>query len=156
MTRLGYQIIFGLGIGMSIEQCNIAVQTVLPEDKVPAGISLNVFARSLGGTISLAIAQNVFEQKLRKNISGALPNFDSSVISESGATNLVSNVRNATGGNQAEVQEVIQLYNNAVVRVFLVSLILAVISFIAALPVEWKSVKKEKKERKKDELNEKA
>lgn len=139
---------------MSLELCNIAVQTVLPDDKIPAGISLSVFARSLGGAVSISIAQNVFEQKLKQSLSDVLPNLDESIISGSGATNLISNVQSATGGNQAEVQMIIQLYNDAVVRVFLVTIILSAITFLAALPIEWKSVKKEKKEKKGDKEDE--
>jgi len=141
---------------MSLEQCNIAIQTVLPDDKVSAGIGLAVFTRSLGGAIAVSICQNVFEQKLRKNIQGMLPNLDVSVISGSGATNFIDNVQAALGGNEAELQQVIDLYNNAVVQVFLVALILAAISFPAAFLVEWKSVKKEKREKKTSEISEEA
>ena len=91
---------------MSLEQCNIAVQTVLPDDKIPAGISLTVLARSIGGSLAIAISQNVFEQKLRQGLSKSLPDLDPSIVSGSGATNLISNVQSAVGGNQAVVQMV--------------------------------------------------
>jgi hypothetical protein len=133
---------------MSLELCQIACQTVLPEDRVPAAISLSIFARSLSGALSIAIAENVFKQKLRENLSGILPEQDLSVVSGSGATTLISNVQDLTGGNEAEVQKVVGLYNDAVVKVFLVALILTAITFLAALPVEWKSVKKEKRQKK--------
>jgi hypothetical protein len=122
--------------------------------QVSAGIGLAVFTRSLGGSIAVSICQNVFEQKLRKNIQGLLPNLDVSVISGSGATNFIDNVQAALGGNQEELQQVIDLYNNAVVQVFLVALILAAISFPAAFLVEWKSVKREKREKNSNESNE--
>jgi hypothetical protein len=148
MSRVGYQIIFGAGCGLGFELCNIAVQTVLPADKVEAGISLAIFARSLGGAIAVSVGQNVFEQKLRKNLRDSLPNLDPSVISGSGATNLISNVQKATGGNEAEVKMVLDLYNNAIVQVFLVGIVLSAITFPAALLIEWKSVKKEKMQKK--------
>lgn len=148
-TWIGYQILFGAGIGMTLEQCNIAIQVVLPKEQIPAGISLGVLARSLSGSIAVAICQNVFEQRLRKNLASILPSVDLSVISSSGATTLVANVQ-ALGGDQGEVKEVLDLYNNAVVQTFLVALILAALTFPAALLVEWKSVKKEKKEKVKE------
>lgn len=57
-------------------------------------------------------------------------------------------MQNLTGGNEEEVQKVVGLYNDAVVKVFLVALILTAITFSAALAVEWKSVKKEKRQKK--------
>lgn len=57
--RLGYQILFGAGVGCSLEQCNIAVQTVLPKEKISAGISLIVFTRALGGAIGSSVGENV-------------------------------------------------------------------------------------------------
>lgn len=59
INRLGYQILFGAGAGCSLEQCSIAVQTVLPKEKVSAGISLIVFARALGGAIGSSVGENV-------------------------------------------------------------------------------------------------
>ncbi|KUJ07065.1 MFS general substrate transporter [Mollisia scopiformis] len=136
---IGYQILFGAGIGMTLEQCNI-----------PAGTSLATLVRSLGGSIAVAICQNVFEQKLWTNLVAVLPDLDVSVIGRSGATALVANARAALGGNSEAVQEVLNLYNDAVVQTFLVALILAALTLPAALLVEWKSVKKEKSEESED------
>lgn len=145
---MGYQIIYGAGIGMTLEQCNIAVQTVLPENQVPAGTSLIILLRSLGGSVAVAICQNVFERKLRSNLEEVLPGVDLSFISGSGATTLIQNANAALGGDQSAVEQAIKLYNNALVQTFLVSLILAALTFPAGFLVEWKSVKKEKKEKK--------
>lgn len=146
VSRIGYQILFGAGVGMSLEQCNVAIQTVLPEEKIPAGTSLSIFARSIGGSLGIAIAQNVFEQKLRKNLAGVLSDVDfATLISASGATDLIPKVQQATGGDDDQVHRVLELYNNALSRTFLVALILSAMTLIGALAVEWKSVKKEKK-----------
>lgn len=145
---IGYQIIMGAGIGMTLEQCNIAIQTVLPEKQVPAGTSLSVLVRSLGGSIAVAICQNVFERKLRSNLEDVLPGVDLSFIGGSGATTLVQNANAALGDDQGAVNQVLELYNDALVQTFLVALVLAACTFPAGLLVEWKSVKKEKKEKK--------
>ncbi len=133
---------------MTLEQCNIAIQTVLPQDQIPAGTSLVILLRSLAGSLSVAICQNVFEQKLRKNLADILPGVDMSVISGSGATTLVTNAQAALGENQEAIEKVLGLYNDALVQTFLVALILAALTFPAALIVEWKSVKKEKTQKK--------
>lgn len=144
---VGYQILFSAGLGMSLEQCNIAIQTVLPREKIPAGTSLIILVRSLGGSIAIAICQTVFEQKLRKNLADILPGADLSIIGGSGANTLVPNAQAELGGDKAAVQEVLDLYNNALVQAFLVALILGALTLPAALLVEWKSVKKEKREK---------
>jgi hypothetical protein len=155
---IGYQILFAAGPGMSLEQCNIAIQTVLSKEKIPAATSLLILVRSLGGSIAIAICQTVFEQRLRKNLADILPGVDISVISGSGATTLVANAQAALRGNKVAVEEVLSLYNDAVVQVFLVSLIFGALTFPAGMLVEWKSVKKEKKhkEAKTEDIEEKA
>jgi hypothetical protein len=59
--------------------------------------------RSLGGSISIAICQNIFEQKLRKNLADILPGVDSSIIGGSGATTLLANPQAAFGEDNAAV-----------------------------------------------------
>lgn len=142
---IGYQILVGIGVGVSLEQCNIAIQTVLPEEQVPAGISLGILVRSLGGTIAIAICQNVFQKKLQENLSEILPGLDISIISGSGATTLVENVQKVLG--EERVAEVLALYNDAVVQTYLVGLVLAALTAPCCLLIEWKSVKKEKREK---------
>ena len=136
---------------MSLEQCNIAVQTVLPPAKVASGISLTIFARTLGGVVGISIGNNIFEQKLNVGLRSVLPNLNSDEVTGSGATNLVSNVLRITHGNQQILAEVLQTYDHAITRVVLVALVLGAVTLPFGLLVEWKSVKKEKKKEQKDE-----
>ncbi|CZT51521.1 related to DHA14-like major facilitator; ABC transporter [Rhynchosporium secalis] len=147
---IGFQIITGAGLGMSLEQCNIAIQTVLPDSQIPAATSLGMLVRSLGGSIAVAICQNIFEKTLREKMRGLLPGLDLDLIENSGATTLVANANRALGGDEKKVQHILGLYNKALVGTFLVSLVLAAVTLPASLIVEWKSVKKEKKDGKKD------
>ncbi|KAJ5388922.1 MFS transporter [Penicillium cosmopolitanum] len=48
---LGFQVVFGAGVGKGLELPSIAVQTALPEKDVSIGTCLVVFTRSLGGAI---------------------------------------------------------------------------------------------------------
>lgn len=152
---IGYQVLFGAGVGASLEQCNIAVQTVLPEDKIPTGTSLTVFARSLGGSLSVAVAQSVFNQALSLRLSDALPNLNLEALSQSGAaTQLLDTIRKAVGGDEQKVEQALGLYNHALTRTFMVGLVLACLTVLTIPGIEWKSVKKEKKDAKgKDEEN---
>ncbi len=150
---VGYQIIFGIGIGASLEQTNIAIQAVLPEKLVPSGTSLTVFARSFAGSLSIAVAQNTFLQSLRTNLPKVAPGLDIEALSGSGATDLLTKVRKAARGDEEVVEKALLVYNNAVTRTFLVALVLGALTIVPALFVEWKSVKKQKR---RDEAVEKA
>ncbi|KAF2173022.1 hypothetical protein M409DRAFT_62654 [Zasmidium cellare ATCC 36951] len=147
-TWIGYEILFAAGIGMSLEQCNIAVQTVLPNSLIPAGTSLAVFARSLGSAITVGIAQNVFIQQLDSGLISSLPELDPSVVTGvlggSGATDLIRNVQSATGGNETIVQTVLEVYNDALTDSFYVAVALACLTLLPALGVEWKTEMEEK------------
>lgn len=60
---IGYQVVFGLGIGMGMQQSNLAIQTVLKHKDVPSGAALLFFFQSLGGTIFVSVGQNLFLDK---------------------------------------------------------------------------------------------
>lgn len=50
---------------MSIEQCNIAAQAALPSRLIPAGTSVIIFIRALGGSIAVALGQTVSASRAR-------------------------------------------------------------------------------------------
>ena len=53
------------------------------------------------------------------------------------------------------MEKVLLLYNDALVQTFLVALVLAACTFPMGLLVEWKSVKKEKREKKIEDVESK-
>ncbi|OQE01714.1 hypothetical protein PENVUL_c041G08133 [Penicillium vulpinum] len=138
---LGFQIVFGAGAGIGLELPNIAVQTVLPEEDVSIGTSLVVFARSLGGAIFVSVGQNIFSNHIVSGMLARVPELDPSIVLESGATDLQQTVRQATSGQANVVACVLEIYNDAIVQTFVVALVLACVSIIGALGVEWRTVK---------------
>lgn len=64
---IGYQIIFGIGLGTGMQQGSLAVQATLPKQEVPIGIALNNFARSLGGALFISIGQALFTNDLKSD-----------------------------------------------------------------------------------------
>lgn len=57
---IGYQALFGIGVGLGTQQPLVAVQTVLEPRDAPIVTALMMFSQMLGGTIGVAIAQTVF------------------------------------------------------------------------------------------------
>ena len=130
---------------MSLEQCNIAVQAVLPKDKIPAGTSLTIFARALGGALATPISQNIFERNLKSGLTRVLPHLNVDMVSGTGATDLISKVQKLAGGDPGIVEKVLEVYNHAVTRTFLVALVLGCLTILPAVGMEWRSVKANKK-----------
>ncbi|KAH0832807.1 hypothetical protein AYO21_00294 [Fonsecaea monophora] len=139
---IGAQVLYGFGVGLGLQQTNIAAQAVLDKKDAPTGVSLVFFCQGLGGTISVSLAQNVLDNKLisgLKNIADISPHD----IVNTGATEL----RRAFSPQQ--LPEVLRVYNHALVVVFYVALGFACAAIIGGVGMEWKTVKKEKP--KKDE-----
>lgn len=135
-----YQIIYGIGVSLTFQAPYTAVQTVLPEPKVPTALVMLSFTQFLGGIVVLAIGQNVFFNRLSHNLATEVPGFDSKKVLNSGALGVIDAVP-AQFRNQ-----VLSAYNGALVDVFYIALVLTCLIVVSTLGIEWKSVKHEKKE----------
>ncbi|KAL9580305.1 MAG: hypothetical protein Q9212_004575 [Teloschistes hypoglaucus] len=134
---IGYQMLFGFGLGLGFQQGNLAAQTVLAKKDVPTGVSLNSFAQLLGGTFFVSIGENVLINRLKSGLS-SLPNFDPAIIVDTGATEIKSVVASQNLGFVKLV------YNDAIMKVFEVALVLSCLTIVASLAVEWKNIKTQK------------
>lgn len=135
---IGYQVLFGLGIGMGMQQANLAVQTVLKHKDVPTGSALMFFWQSLGGTIFVSVSQNIFLDKFVKNLA-KLPagTIDPRLLMETGATNIRKIVK------PEDLDAVLTAYNDALMQgPMLVGAIIVCLAIFGALGMEWKSTKK--------------
>ncbi|KAJ8098464.1 major facilitator superfamily domain-containing protein [Lipomyces tetrasporus] len=78
--RIGYQVIYGAGIGAGMQMPLIAAQTVLDLDDVPVGTALIVFAQTLGGALFVSVAQNVISNRIVQGVVAAAPGVDPTQI----------------------------------------------------------------------------
>ena len=136
---VAYQIVFGVGLGLGMQQPNLAAQTVLAPADVAVGASLMFFAQALGGAVFVSVAQTVFANRLVAGLSG---------VAELGAIDVVSagatEIRNLVPAEDLGV--VLRAYNAALTDAFTVALGAACFSAVGAFAVEWRSVKGEGKE----------
>lgn len=139
---IGVQVLYGFGIGIGMQQTNIAAQTVLDKKDAPTGISVVFLGQGLGGAISVAMAQTILNSELISGLSG-LGNISGPEVVNSGATNL----RHLFNASQLDV--VLQVYNKGIVQVFEAATAFACLSIIGALALEWKSTKSQDKPAKK-------
>lgn len=135
---IGYQVLSGFGFGCAFQGPNLAVQAVLPLEDVPIGTAIMNVGQLLGGAVFLSVGQNVLNAQLLDRLS-RLPGFGSSLLGNSGATSIVAKLPEAI--QHAVVFE----YNESLRRVFLVAVVLAVLTLLGVVLMEWRSVKKDRK-----------
>lgn len=136
---IGFQILCGLGFGASNQAPNLAAQTVLKRDDISIGVSLMMFGMTLFSAIFVQIGQNVLDNQLVKGLRG-LVSITSHDIQNAGATGLL----NIIPSSQHEAA--LQVYNSALRLCFRVAVIMACIAIFGGATMEWRSVKKAKKE----------
>ncbi|KAK6496238.1 hypothetical protein TWF481_002262 [Arthrobotrys musiformis] len=135
---IGYQVVYGLGMGLCFQVPNLAAQTVLPKQDVPIGIALMFFGQLLGAAVFVAVGENVLGNQLVKRLSG-VEGIDRDLITDGGATTLL----NGLDGGVREV--VLVAYSEALKKVFQVGLVVTCLAVLGAVALEWKSILKEKK-----------
>ncbi|KAJ5491694.1 Rubrofusarin-specific efflux pump aurT [Penicillium diatomitis] len=135
---IGYQVLFGLGIGFGMQQSSLAAQTVLKQDQVPVGISLMFFAQSLGGAIFIAVAQALFQNYLSAKIP-LIDGIDAAKVLAAGATSLSKVVP------MGKLHDILLVYNEALRRSFIVTVAVSCCMVLPCLTMEWKTIKKDKK-----------
>lgn len=133
---IGYQVIFGFGLGLGQQQAILAAQAVLAREDTPTGISLVMFMQQLGGALFVSIGQSIFFNELVDGLKH-VPGVEPSMVAKTGATEL----RNVV--NSADINAVMLAYNDALDKVFTASLALACLSLIGAASMEWKNIKPE-------------
>jgi MFS family permease len=133
---IGFQVVFGFGIGIGMQQPSMMAQVVLPKEDQPTGVALMFFGQNLGGAIFVSVAQNVFTDKLASKLV-AVPGLqvEKQAIVQMGATTIKKLV------SQQYLGLVLEGYRYALHSVFLVGTGLVAFSMIGAALVEWRSTK---------------
>ena len=133
---IGYQVVYGLGVGFGMQQALITVQTVLPLRDIPTGAAMSMFAQTFGGALMVSVAQNVFDNQLVKNIAREAPGFGSpALILHVGATSLKNDIPPRL------LPMVQEAYNEALTQTWYIAVAMAALSLFGSVFVQWKSIK---------------
>ncbi|KAF7534156.1 hypothetical protein G7054_g6501 [Neopestalotiopsis clavispora] len=135
---IGYQIITGVGIGIGLQQPNVAAQTVMSQNDMSIALSLLNFVNFLGSTIFITVSQTLLETKLVEKLGSIIPNLDASTLANGGATSL----RNMVSADMLPV--VLDIYNESMRSIWYLALGLSCLGLLASLAMPWKSVKAKK------------
>jgi hypothetical protein len=139
---VGYQALTGIGIGLGQQQPMIALQTVLSKAEIASGTSILMLVQTISGAIFVSVGQSVLQNELLKSLAAEFTSggFDPSILPNVGATQVRSVVP------PQYLQGVLVAYNGALIKVFTVGLCLSALTIIGSAAMEWKSVKKTKRD----------
>ncbi|KZL81140.1 major facilitator superfamily transporter [Colletotrichum incanum] len=136
---IGYQFLTGFGLGFGMQTVGLAVQAVLPKEDVSTGVSISFFSQQLGAAVFVSVGQSILSNMLVSELSD-IPGLPAQAIVNTGATNL----HNAVPAEFLNV--VVRAYNYACTRIFLAGMGLSLATLVCALCMEWRNIKKNKKQ----------
>lgn len=140
---IGFQVLYGLGLGASTQAPNMAAQTVLPKKDVAIGASLMFFGQQLFSAIFATVGTTALDNQLASRLQSLDINISPEQIQTTGATDLLSNL--PSGVHAAALVA----YNASLRVCFIIALGMAALSVLGALGMEWQSVKKDLKTKEK-------
>ncbi|KAK3181937.1 hypothetical protein K4F52_006841 [Lecanicillium sp. MT-2017a] len=132
---IGYQVLFGFGMGATVQTPNLAAQVVLPDKDVPIALALCFFAQLIGGSVSVPAGENVLANELIKRLSG-YPGFERRLVTSGGATALIQSL------GEDMRPTVIRVYNEALQQVFRIGLVLTALVIVGAVLLENKNTRR--------------
>jgi hypothetical protein len=131
---IGCQILIGIGAGICWQQPLIAVQATLKPEQISIGIATIIFSQTLGSTLFISVAQNVFADKIRASLG--------TVSGNDNNTNIPINSGGGTDTSSSlDSQDLITAYNHALTQTFFIPVGLSTSLIIGALGVKWTSIK---------------
>ncbi|MCJ1238226.1 hypothetical protein MMC14_006215 [Varicellaria rhodocarpa] len=135
---IGYQVLYGFGIGLGMQATGLTAQVVLPREDVSTGIAVMFFSQQLGGAIFVSVGQNVFINSLVSGLAN-VPSLSAMTIVNTGATDIRQDVP------LQYLPKVLNGYNHALTRTFVIATGMTALSILGSLAMEWKNIKKSKK-----------
>lgn len=137
-TWIGFQVVFGIGIGLGLQQPYTAAQSFTREREgkdVATVSAIILFVQTLGGTLGASIAQNILLKQLTLSLPTIDPNLTPERIKNTGLTDLVRHEPAVI------LAAILPDINRAITQVFRVALVCACLSLPASMIAKWKSVK---------------
>ncbi|MDI1493419.1 MAG: hypothetical protein OHK93_005208 [Ramalina farinacea] len=126
----GYLCVYGIGGGLGNSGAYIAVQGLVPLKQIPTAIAIIIFAQNVGAAVWVVVANAIFNNSLRKELSqrAALIGPSPEVIIEAGARNI-----RAAGLTSSQLAAVLVAYGKAIDR----TMYLGIAVFGSVMLVAW-------------------
>ncbi|CZR59097.1 related to MFS toxin efflux pump (AflT) [Phialocephala subalpina] len=136
----GIQIMGGFGAACVIQMPLIGLMSLIPIHDLTTATSIAVFFQFLGGSIFLAIAENIFVSRLVSSLHHFTPTLDAEAVVGVGAEGLRKFLMSE--GQLDKLGGALLAYDEAITRTFLLGAAGAGAAFFASAGMEWKSFKR--------------
>lgn len=146
---IGYQILGGVGRGVSTQQPLQAVQSVVKKDMIPIATATLMWAQTFGGSVMLGLGQTAFVNILRSALKSYAPELNPDDVIDAGATNFINQLK--ANGDLITGQQVVRAYNKAITHVFYISMGCAIAGLIATTGLGKTKVAQKEPKKKVDE-----
>ncbi|KAK8905931.1 hypothetical protein QC760_005835 [Botrytis cinerea] len=132
-TRIvGYQLVYGFGVGFGFGQPSYIVQTLLPAKDVPIGVTFITLVQNLSASVFVAVAQSIFQGEMHKRLEPLLPH------SSNSSSILLSALPTILSSLPPETRETAKTaISDSITRTFYMSLALSCVSVVGALAIKW-------------------
>ncbi|KAI4781339.1 hypothetical protein E4T52_03717 [Aureobasidium sp. EXF-3400] len=131
-----YQILPGMGAGITLWMPYVAIQTVLKAEDIPVATALLQFFQSFGAALFLALAQAVFTSIFTASLkSSEIVGLDLSIIVHAAPADF----RNLVP--KEDLAQILHAYNQGVTSTFYLGAGLAAAACFASFGIQWKSFK---------------
>ncbi|KAF9873684.1 major facilitator superfamily transporter [Colletotrichum karsti] len=110
---IGYQVLFGLGSGAGVQQSIVGVQVALDPADVPYGTSAIILVNTVGGSIFISVAQNIFITRIER-LTQLIPTVDRATL-----LNRLGFLRESLTAEQLTIA--LREYNSGIENVFLLA-----------------------------------
>lgn len=132
---IGYQILAAAGIGLGFDGPQLAAQTVFQQPDVPLALTIVTSLMNLGGAIFVSVGSCILNGRVATLLQKSLPNLPADLTQQAGLTDLSSTIP------PQDKPQFIAAFQTAFSDVIYFGTAAAVLSFVAALGMEWKSMK---------------
>lgn len=136
----GYSAAMGFAGGIGFQGPQSAVQTVLAEKDASLGLSVIIFAQSIGPAVSIAVAQTIFLNRLSENLQLLVPGLSPKAVDNLG----LSDIKTLVG--KESLEKALAVFDTSLMQTWYLAVGLACLTIVGSLTMEWGSVKHKKKD----------
>lgn len=137
---IGYQVIQGIGVGITMQVPTLIMQQTLDgHPMLPIGVSMLLFSQYLGATVNQVIAGSVFNAYLRSSLEDR--GVDGRQIAQLLAGGTIHVEETAKEYFPELLKPVLESYNHAITRVYFVPVAASCLGLFIALALKWERIK---------------